>query len=67
MQDRDEHLLRMSVSLVVVCDDVVLGWPESFLEYEGNLSHYLFWDTEPPSDSPVSSEIKNWEAGLKHL
>jgi len=42
MQDHDEHLLRMSVSLVVVCDDVVLGWPESFLEYEGNLSHYLF-------------------------
>lgn len=67
MQDRDEHLLRMSVSLVVVCDDVVLGWPESFLEYEGNLSHYLFWDTEPPSDSPISSEIKYWEAGFKHL
>lgn len=31
-----------SMSLVVVCDDKVLSWPEFFLEYEGNLSHYLF-------------------------
>lgn len=54
MQGPDEHLVvkrgmmaleeseNTSMSLVVVCDDKVLSWPEFFLEYEGNLSHYLF-------------------------
>lgn len=56
MQGPDEHLIvkggkvaleeseNTSMSLVVVYDDEVLSWPEFFLEYEGNLSHYLFWD-----------------------
>lgn len=37
-----EESENTSMSLVVVCDDKVLSWPEFFLEYEGNLSHYLF-------------------------